>query len=75
VARERLTASEVDNELAAYSRRGAPPGDFGISPGDELPDAAEIVLRAGRLGFSRSRVATALGMSHDELERIEQRYE
>lgn len=76
MARERLTAAEVhDKELAAYSSRVAPRGDSGIPPGDELEDAMEIVLRAGRLGFSRLRVATALGISHDELVRIEQRNE
>ncbi len=75
MARERLTTSEVDDKKLAASRGVVAPSDFGIPPGDEPQDAMEIVLRAGRLGFSRSRVATALGLSHDELVRIEQRDE
>lgn len=34
-------------------------------------ELAAIVLRAGRLGFSRCRVATALGISASDLARIE----
>jgi len=35
------------------------------------PDLADIVIRAGHLGFSRWRVATALGLSDSELAALE----
>lgn len=40
-----------------------------VVPSEEL---VEIVLRAGKLGFSRQRVATALGISPQGLAAIEQ---
>lgn len=66
MARERPTSSEVDDsDLTEYSASGDMPA------GHEPYERADIVRRAGRLGFSQSRVATALGISHDELARIE----
>ena len=63
VARERPTASDVhDNDFAAHPSR----------PETPTAEIADIVLRAGRLGFPRWRVANALGVSPDELARIEQ---
>jgi hypothetical protein len=47
------------------------PGDHARGAGDlRSEEAAEIAIRAGRLGFSRWRVATALGISARELDRI-----
>jgi hypothetical protein len=64
VARERPTASDVDhNELAEHASRPDPAPE----------QIADIVLRAGRLGFPRWRVANALGVPPDELARIERR--
>jgi hypothetical protein len=41
--------------------------------GRDVPDElAALVLRAGRLGFCRRRVATALGISASSLAAIEQ---
>jgi hypothetical protein len=63
VAHERQAASEADDNSLAEPR----------SRPDAAPEElADIVLRAGRLGFSRSRVANALGLSAEELARIEQ---
>ena len=71
VARERPTASHIDNhDLADQPMRAAP--GLGTRPDTGSEEVAEIVLRAGRLGLSRWRVATALGVSPDELARIEQ---
>jgi hypothetical protein len=62
VAHKRPTASDVDDNA-----RTEP-----ASRPDTVPEElAEIVLRAGRLGFSRWRVANALGLSAVELERLE----
>jgi hypothetical protein len=62
VAHERQAASEADdNSLAEPASR----------PDAAPEEIADIVLRAGRLGFSRARVANALGLSAEELARIE----
>jgi hypothetical protein len=47
--------------------------DDQATAGDDVPsdDVAQLVLRAGRVGFSRFRVATALGLSADDLASIE----
>ena len=72
VARKRPTASDVEDHGFAGNPQLAT-SLVGPRPTAKLEEIAEIVLRAGRLGFCRSRVATALGVSPDELAKIEQR--
>jgi hypothetical protein len=50
-------------------------GDHADSRDNPSEDLAEFVIAAGRLGFSRSRVATALGVSARGLASIEERIE
>lgn len=47
-----------------------PDSDRGAIPSEEL---VGIVIRAGRLGFSATRVATALGISADGVAAIQRR--
>ena len=73
MARERPTASDVQDPGSAASPQ--PPAALVRDRSNaELEELAEIVLRAGRLGFCRTRVATALGISPDELAMIERRH-
>jgi len=73
VARERPTASDVEAHRIAGSTPQLATSPAGARPNAEFEELADIVLRAGRLGFAPWRVATALGVSPDELARIEQR--